>query len=284
MTRKMYSRPSALKMGRSRKRSTLSRRSSYQLASGGGESGSSSGVSGRRSASVGGGAVDGGDGVSPTMNGRRPRDDSPSGWVPMSRWTSDSLAASAGSSGEVGDLYAADGVLFPPPPPPPPPSTGTSAIVNGARRPPGRRNRPERTGCQSEPLVRTPAQSSRAASRGRNQISRGAPSAMLAAIALCLSAGALPARHAPPARLIAAHRACGRAGRPALAAPNGRVTRVESVMTRDVVSLTREQSLVDAMEIFVRRRISGAPVVDDSGQLCGMCAARPPPRLDRTPI
>ena len=138
MMRKMYSRPSALKMGRSRKRSTLSRRSSYQLASGGGESGSSSGVSGRCSASVGGGAVDGGDGVSPTMNGRRPRDDSPSGWVPMSRWTSDSLAASAGSSGEVGDLYAADGVLFPPPPPPPPPSTGTSAIVNGARRPPSR--------------------------------------------------------------------------------------------------------------------------------------------------
>ena len=107
---------------------------------------------------------------------------------------------------------------------------------------------------------------------------------MLAAIALCLSAGALPARHAPPARPIAAHRACGRAGRPALAAPNGRVTRVESVMTRDVVSLTKEQSLVDAMEIFVRRRISGAPVVDDNGQLCGMCAARPPPRLDRTPI
>jgi len=108
---------------------------------------------------------------------------------------------------------------------------------------------------------------------------------MLAAIALCLSAGALPARHAPPARHIAAHRACGRAGRPALAAPNGRVTRVESVMTRDVVSLTKEQSLVDAMEIFVQRRISGAPVVDDSGQLCGMCAARPPlPRPFRTRI
>ena len=165
MTRKMYSRPSALKMGRSRKRSTLSRRSSYQLASGGGESGSSSGVSGRRSASVGGGAVDGGDGVSPTMNGRRPRDDSPSGWGPMSRWTSDSLAASAGRSGEAGDLYAADGVTFPPPPPPPP-STGTSDIVNPV--PVGLRpTRSERNRLGRAELPRRV---------GRNPISRGAPS------------------------------------------------------------------------------------------------------------
>ena len=99
---------------------------------------------------------------------------------------------------------------------------------------------------------------------------------MLAAVALCLSAGALPARHFTSYFTSSARYPCGRTGRPALAAPNGRVTRVESVMTRDVVSLTKEQSLVDAMEIFVQRRISGAPVVDDSGQLCGMCAARPP--------
>lgn len=41
-------------------------------------------------------------------------------------------------------------------------------------------------------------------------------------------------------------------------------------MTRSVVTLTPEMNLLDAVEVLLDRRISGAPVVDSTGNLVGI--------------
>jgi CBS domain-containing protein len=42
------------------------------------------------------------------------------------------------------------------------------------------------------------------------------------------------------------------------------------LMTRDVAVVHPETSLLDAVKLMARRRISGMPVVDDSGAIVGM--------------
>ncbi len=45
---------------------------------------------------------------------------------------------------------------------------------------------------------------------------------------------------------------------------------VTDYMTQDVITFHPEQSIADAMDVFLNERISGAPVVDDSGKICGI--------------
>lgn len=45
---------------------------------------------------------------------------------------------------------------------------------------------------------------------------------------------------------------------------------VEKVMTRKVITIRPETSIIDAAEIMLRNKVSGLPVVDDQGQLVGM--------------
>lgn len=45
---------------------------------------------------------------------------------------------------------------------------------------------------------------------------------------------------------------------------------VEEIMTRNVITVTPETSLKEAGKIFLEKRISGIPVVDKKGILCGM--------------
>jgi CBS domain-containing protein len=45
---------------------------------------------------------------------------------------------------------------------------------------------------------------------------------------------------------------------------------VSQIMTTDVLSLTPEQSIRDAMEALVARGVDGAPVVDGDGKVVGM--------------
>jgi CBS domain-containing protein len=42
------------------------------------------------------------------------------------------------------------------------------------------------------------------------------------------------------------------------------------IMTRDVVTVKKETTVLDIAEIFTRRRISSVPVVDDAGELIGI--------------
>ena len=42
------------------------------------------------------------------------------------------------------------------------------------------------------------------------------------------------------------------------------------IMTRSLVTLTPDLSIFEAMSVLMTKRISGAPVVDDSGKLIGM--------------
>ena len=42
------------------------------------------------------------------------------------------------------------------------------------------------------------------------------------------------------------------------------------IMTRDVVTVTKETTIRELAELFTRRRISSAPVVDDAGDLIGI--------------
>ncbi len=42
------------------------------------------------------------------------------------------------------------------------------------------------------------------------------------------------------------------------------------IMTRRVVSVRQEQSILDAIDLMLKRRVSGLPVVDDRGHLVGM--------------
>ena len=45
---------------------------------------------------------------------------------------------------------------------------------------------------------------------------------------------------------------------------------VADIMTRDVVSFTKDQSIHEVMQKFIKYRISGGPVVDQSGKLIGV--------------
>lgn len=45
---------------------------------------------------------------------------------------------------------------------------------------------------------------------------------------------------------------------------------VEKVMTRKVMSVGPDVSIIDAAEMMMRNKVSGLPVIDDQGQLVGM--------------
>ena len=45
---------------------------------------------------------------------------------------------------------------------------------------------------------------------------------------------------------------------------------VTDYKTKEVVTFHPDQSIADAMDIFLEKRISGAPVVNDEGRICGI--------------
>ncbi|MBO3696995.1 CBS domain-containing protein [Roseivirga sp. E12] len=45
---------------------------------------------------------------------------------------------------------------------------------------------------------------------------------------------------------------------------------VTDYMTKDVITFHKDQSIAEAMDTFLELRISGAPVVDDSGRIAGI--------------
>ncbi len=49
--------------------------------------------------------------------------------------------------------------------------------------------------------------------------------------------------------------------------------KIKDVMTRQVVCVGKDQTLSEAARLFVERRISGAPVVDDEGRCVGVLSA-----------
>ena len=46
--------------------------------------------------------------------------------------------------------------------------------------------------------------------------------------------------------------------------------RASDVMTRSVVTVTQDATIVDAAKLMLRHRISGVPVVDREGRLVGI--------------
>ncbi len=46
--------------------------------------------------------------------------------------------------------------------------------------------------------------------------------------------------------------------------------KVADIMTRDVVTVHQDWTVEEAADLMLERKISGAPVVDDQGQLCGV--------------
>ena len=50
--------------------------------------------------------------------------------------------------------------------------------------------------------------------------------------------------------------------------------RVRDCMTRTVVTLSPDTGILQALDTFIRKGISGAPVVDESGSLIGMLTER----------
>jgi acetoin utilization protein AcuB len=46
--------------------------------------------------------------------------------------------------------------------------------------------------------------------------------------------------------------------------------KVADIMTRDVVTVHQDWTVEEAADLMLARKISGAPVVDDQGQLCGV--------------
>jgi acetoin utilization protein AcuB len=46
--------------------------------------------------------------------------------------------------------------------------------------------------------------------------------------------------------------------------------KIADIMTRDVVTVHRDWTVEEAADLMLERKISGAPVVDDNGQLCGV--------------
>jgi CBS domain-containing protein len=49
--------------------------------------------------------------------------------------------------------------------------------------------------------------------------------------------------------------------------------RVSDIMTRQVVSVAAHQTMAEAAELFLRHKISGAPVVDEQGRCVGVLSA-----------
>ena len=45
---------------------------------------------------------------------------------------------------------------------------------------------------------------------------------------------------------------------------------VSDYMTRELITFSPDQSILEVMELFIRHRISGGPVVDDKGMLVGI--------------
>jgi len=45
---------------------------------------------------------------------------------------------------------------------------------------------------------------------------------------------------------------------------------VEDYMTKNLVTFTPDQSILNVMELFIKHRISGGPVVDEKGSLVGI--------------
>ncbi|MFT6055359.1 MAG: putative transcriptional regulator [Roseivirga sp.] len=45
---------------------------------------------------------------------------------------------------------------------------------------------------------------------------------------------------------------------------------VTDYMNKEVISFSPEQSITEAMDLFLKERISGAPVVDDQGKIIGV--------------
>lgn len=45
---------------------------------------------------------------------------------------------------------------------------------------------------------------------------------------------------------------------------------VTDYMTKDVITFTPDQSIADAMDIFLEHRVSGAPVVNENGKIVGI--------------
>ena len=45
---------------------------------------------------------------------------------------------------------------------------------------------------------------------------------------------------------------------------------VSDYMTRELITFSPDQSILEVMELFIRHRISGGPVVDDNGILVGI--------------
>src|ERR1700736_6463534 len=97
----------------------------------------------------------------------------------------------------------------------------------------------------------------------------------------------MPARASPPRRSEAARDAgrsdilavgAGRGrlawlpGRPNLPAPFVRETPMQAVdvMTRGVVSVAPDASVLEAVRLMLQHRISGLPVIDESGNLQGV--------------
>ena len=48
----------------------------------------------------------------------------------------------------------------------------------------------------------------------------------------------------------------------------------EEIMTKDVISVTRETPIREAMELMLKHRISGLPVVDDDRNLVGVLSEK----------
>ncbi len=48
----------------------------------------------------------------------------------------------------------------------------------------------------------------------------------------------------------------------------------EEIMTKDVISVTRETPVREAMELMLKHRISGLPVVDDNMNLVGVISEK----------
>jgi len=49
-------------------------------------------------------------------------------------------------------------------------------------------------------------------------------------------------------------------------------TSVRDVMTTNVISFTRDESVTDGMQRLIDANVSGGPVVDDDGRLVGVIA------------
>lgn len=56
--------------------------------------------------------------------------------------------------------------------------------------------------------------------------------------------------------------------------PPRELPRLQDLMTRDVMTLTPDQEILQAMDLLVTRRLSGAPVVDASGAVVGMLSKK----------